>query len=435
MKKSFVSMRKLSRRIIQWLEAFVKEEKGVEINDRKPEIMPKGTVEMVDARPGKEKTGAVADILCKVEQFLQQGYEFRFNILTEVTEFRQRENPAGDFRAVGQRELNSLCIAARKSGIDCWDRDVSRFIHSEDIRSYHPIQGYVEGLPQWDGLDRVAELARRVSQSPLWINGFRLWMRGMIAQWMEADRMHGNSVAPVLISLRQGQHKSTFCKLLLPAELQAYYTDHFSLTGNSNAEHKMSAFGLINLDEMDKLSDQKMALLKSLMQMAGMNIRKAHKKSHTALPRVASFIATSNRKDILTDPTGSRRFLCVEVEKKIDTSPPDHTQLYAQLKHEVLTGERFWFSSDEEKALQLHNQAFQRRNITEDIFWHYFRLPEQGEEKKFLSAAMIFDILKKERPAVMRDVSANTFGRILVALGLERIHTNLGNLYKVVRVG
>lgn len=427
-------MRKWSRQIIKWFYAFVKGEKEAETKNRKPGISVKDMKEPDGGRTGREKTGTVAEILCKVEQFLEQRYEFRFNMLTEVTEFRQRENPTGSFRTVGQRELNSLCIAARKKGIDCWDRDVSRYVHSEDILSYHPIRGFMEGLPAWDGCDRVTQLAKRVSQSPLWIHGFRLWMRGMVAQWMEVDRMHGNSVAPVLISLRQGQHKSTFCKLLLPQELQAYYTDHFSLTGNSNAEHKMSAFALINLDEMDKLSDPKMALLKSLMQMAGINIRKAHKKSHTALPRMASFIATSNRKDILCDPTGSRRFLCVEVEKKIDTTRPDHAQLYAQLKQEVVSGQRFWFTADEEKALQLHNQAFQRRNITEDIFWNYFRLPQQGEENGYLSAASIFDILKKKCPAIMRDISANNFGRVLVALGIERVHTRWGNLYKIIKI-
>lgn len=433
MKKMIISMRKWRQGFIQWARSMMKNLKRQDI-DYADSVLSLKRIKEAGKKTKMIKKETVADILIKVEQFLEDEYEFRFNMLTEVTEFRKRRNPAGGFRTVGQRELNSLCIAARKNGIDCWDRDVSRYILSEDIRSYHPIRGYMKALPAWDGRDRLTELAQRVSALPLWVKGFRLWMRGMAAQWMEVDRMHGNSVAPVLVSLRQGQHKSTFCKMLLPEELQAYYTDHFSLAGNSSTEHKMSAFGLINLDEMDKLSDQHMALLKNLMQMAGINIRKAHKKNHTSLPRIASFIATSNRKDILCDPTGSRRFLCVEVEAKIDTSCLDHTQLYAQLKHEVLSGMRFWFTADEEKALQLHNRAFQRGYVTEDIFRHYFRPAEDGEENKYLSAAAMFDILKKECPVVMRDISGNNFGRILVALGIERVHTKWGNLYKVVRI-
>ena len=56
------------------------------------------------------------------------------------------------------------------------------------------------------------------------------------------------------------------------------------------------------------------------MQVVNPCVRKAHQKNYRPLPRVASFIATSNQKELLTDPTGSRRFLCVEIENKIDCS-------------------------------------------------------------------------------------------------------------------
>lgn len=123
--------------------------------------------------------------------------------------------------------------------------------------------------------------------------------------------------------------------MLMPDVLQQYYTDSFDMGSVAASEQKLAAFGLINLDEMDKYSPSKMAGLKNLMQMAGLNIRKAYKKCYALLPRVASFIATSNRMDLLTDPTGSRRFLCVEVKHKIDCSPIDYEQVYAQLKSEL----------------------------------------------------------------------------------------------------
>jgi len=247
-------------------------------------------------------------VLCEVEAFLNHHYLFRFNKISEMTEFKKRDADNNSFRGVGRRELNSLCIAARKNGVDCWDRDVARYVHSEDIEEYHPFYSYMEQLPEWDRVDRVSPLARRVSDRIIWIDGFHRWMLGMAAQWMGFDALHGNSVAPVLISREQGNHKSTFCKSLIPDELRAYYSDSFDITSAARAEQKMSAFGLINLDELDKFSPRKMALLKNLMQMAEINICKAYRTSFSALPRMASFIATSNRKDLLTDPTGSRRF-------------------------------------------------------------------------------------------------------------------------------
>ena len=234
------------------------------------------------------------------------------------------------------------------------------------------------------------------------------------------------------VSRKQGKHKSTFCKLLLPVELQAYYTDSYELNAQTSAEQKLTAFGLINLDEFDKFSDRKMALLKNIMQMPSVNIRKAYKKSFSELPRIASFIATSNRMDLLTDPSGSRRFLCVEIERKIDTSEIDHAQLYAQLKVLLQAGERYWFDSEEEMELMKNNEPFQRKSVAEDIFHKHFRVPEQEEKGELLSAAQIYEMLRKWHPAIMREVGARHFGHDLLCFGLKRVHARTGNLYPVI---
>lgn len=380
------------------------------------------------------KVPKATDAMLRMEAFLQEQFDFRFNRLTEETEYRRRTPGSSVFATVSQRELNSFCIAARKEGIDCWDRDVSRYIYSGSIPEYHPFHLYMDELPEWDGMDRVEACARRVSASSLWIRGFHRWMLGLASGWMEMDRLHANSVAPVLVSRKQGRQKSTFCKMLLPEMLQPYYTDSFDLSNLSGSERRLAEFGLINLDEFDKFSPRKMAVLKNLMQMAGLNIRKAYKKSFSPLPRIASFIATSNQKELLTDPTGSRRFLCVEVEDKIDCSPVDHTQLYAQLKSELLSGERYWFNAEEETEIMASNAAFYRRPVEEDVFYACFRPAGESEKGLSLSAAAIFQYLKKCNPSAMRGASAGNFGKILVSLGIERIHTEYGNRYQVVRV-
>ncbi len=383
--------------------------------------------------PPKEKVKTEEDISCVTERFLNEQFDFRINLLTEVTEFRRKGDQTGCFRVVGQREMNSLCIVARREGIDCWDRDVSRYIHSAEIASYHPFRQYLDELEKWDGIDRLTPLARRVSGDPLWIEGFSRWMLALTAQWMGINRLHANSVAPILISRRQGMHKSTFCKMLLPEPLQDYYTDSFNLNAESGAEQKLTAFGLINLDELDKLSAQKMATLKNLMQMAGINIRKAYQKNFRSLPRIASFIGTSNQKEILTDPSGSRRYLCVEVEKKIDCSPIDHEQLYAQLRTLLETGERYWFTSEDEARIMEHNSPFQKRGMVEDLFLRYYRIPDENEETTYLLASDMFEYLKKQHPAAMRNATPNTFGKTLTTLGIDRIHRKDGNYYRVSR--
>ena len=314
-----------------------------------------------------------------LETFLQEIIEFRFNLLSEETESRYKRSEADRFYPVTQRDLNSICMEARRTGIDCRDRDVYRFVYSKEVKEYHPFRQYMEWLPEWDGKDRVSDLARRVSSEPLWVEGFHRWMLALASQWMGSDRMHANSLAPILVSERQGCQKSTFCKSLMPSSLVRYYTDSVDLSASTQMEQKLGLFGLINLDEFDRLPDRKMALLKNWMQMAGMNVRKAHAKHFHPLPRLASFIGTTNQKNLLSDPTGSRRFLCVEVQSKINCEGIEHDQIYAQLKNELQKGERHWFTSAEEEAIMRSNEAFYKRPIEEDVFHACFRAACPGD--------------------------------------------------------
>ena len=159
----------------------------------------------------------------ELSRFLNDNYRFRFNLLSEVTEYQSVHSCTPEYVFLGEREMNTICIEAFNSGICCRDRDVKRYIRSTYIETYHPFHGYLDNLPEWDGIDRIIDLSGRVSATPYWKNCFHRWMLALTAQWMGLNRgMHANSIAPLLISTEQGRHKSTFCKLLVPASLQAY---------------------------------------------------------------------------------------------------------------------------------------------------------------------------------------------------------------------
>ena len=396
------------------------------------------------------KKAKSSSLMQEVTAFLTSRYRFRFNVLTEETEvadvanITNIENNLPDahlrYAKVDERWMNTLSMEAIETGIDCWDRDIQRFVRSRRISEYHPFTAYFERLPEWDGTDRVSALARRVSDDPVWVNGFHRWMLGLSAQWMQfrSDTNsinRANSVAPLLVSSRQGLGKSTFCRLLMPDALKAYYTESYDLGSPASAEAKLAAYGLINLDEFDKLSASKTPLLKNLMQASALNIRKAYKRSASALPRIASFIGTSNREDLLVDRTGSRRFLCVSLEHAIDcVTPVEHEQLYAQLKAELLSGERSWFNKEEEQAIQQHNALFYKHIPEEEVFRLCFRFATQEDhpqEVLTLSATQLFERMKSAHPSAMRGMTAYSLSRILPQLG-ERVHTAKGNVYRVV---
>ena len=393
------------------------------------------------------KKAKSCSLMQEVTAFLTSRYRFRFNVLTEETEVANNiPDTHLRYTKVDERWMNTLSMETIETGIDCWDRDIQRFVRSRRISEYHPFTAYFEQLSEWDGTDRVSALARRVSDNPVWVNGFHRWMLGLSAQWMQfhpdtnnANRANSinraNSVAPLLVSSRQGLGKSTFCRLLMPDALKAYYTESYDLSSPASAEAKLAAYGLINLDEFDKLSASKMPLLKNLMQASALNIRKAYKRSASVLPRIASFIGTSNREDLLVDRTGSRRFLCVSLEHAIDcVTPVEYEQLYAQLKAELLSGERSWFNKEEEQAIQQHNALFYKHIPEEEVFRLCFRFATQEDhpqEVLTLSATQLFERMKAAHPSVMRGMTAYSLSRILPRLG-ERVHTAKGNVYRVV---
>ena len=379
----------------------------------------------------KVQKGCLPD---KMKRYLNAHYEFRYNVLSEINEFRPKGEDLLTFRILGKRELNALCMEIQSAGIPCWDRDVARYIHSTLVEDYHPFSLYIQELPKWDGEDRLTDLAQRVSTEAYWVKHFHRWMLALMAQWMGKNTTYANCVAPLLVSEEQGWLKSTFCKSLMPEPLQAYYTDQIDLSANGRLEGKLAVMGLINLDEFDRLSSRAMAKLKNLMQLSSLNIRKSYQKNYSQLPRIASFIGTSNRKDLLDDPTGSRRFLCVEVEHRIDCTDIDLSQIYAQLKAELEAGERYWFTSDEEQEIQFHNEAFYQVHPEEELFRNHFRVPSEGEMCEMFSLSEILEALKEKHGSLLRNVSMVKFGNALVASGVERVHTKFGNRYKLVRV-
>ncbi len=391
-----------------------------------------------EQRREERKEQRLRDSMSRLEEHLQTHYDFRYNLLTEQTECaRTTDENTGEeieqskrtYRTVDKRLMNTVTYGVVKGGLSLWDKDVSRIVESSMTREYHPFQLYFDNLPEWDGKDRVSELARRVSDSSLWTKSFHRWMLATVAQWMDRNDRRANSVAPILISTRQGWGKSTFCRMLLPTELQRYFTESYDLNAQSSAETKLATCGLINLDEFDKLSVKKMPLLKNLMQMESLNIRKAYKKSSEPLNRIASFIGTSNRRDLLTDSTGSRRFICVELEHEIDCSPIEYEQLYAQLKQELDGGERYWFTKSEENEIQKHNEAYYRNSPEEEVFNKCFTVSDNG---RVMTATEIYEVMRKAYPAAMRGVSIHALSRLLPTLA-PRVHTRYCNGYLLER--
>ena len=371
----------------------------------------------------------------KLQRFLLERFDFRYNLLTGVTEYRSKSVTNTPFSPIDERNMNGMIVDARLKGIACWNSMVPTLVLSDKVESYHPFHLYMSELPEWDGTDRVTPLLSRVSNDSLWLRGGRYWLRALTAQWLGLNRTHANTLVPVLVSSEQGLGKSTFCRSLLPDSLRAYYLDNLNLSPSSSPEKKLVKVGLINLDEFDKISEKRQPDLKNLLQMLSVSVYRGKRLGYVTEPRLASFIATTNRRQILSDPTGSRRFLCVEVTDMISNEPIEHKQLYAQLKQEVLNGERDYLNKEEEKEVQRRNKAYYRQSPLEDIFHACYRRPKADEEGQWFTAAEMFRTLCKRNPAALRGISAKQLSYRLTVMGFKPRHTDHGNYYHVVQEG
>ena len=282
---------------------------------------------------------------------MDEQCDIRYNVLDRTPEVQRRDQADKGFVPVSKLVRNTMVIDLHKRGCMVWNNDVDRIVESAYMPQYHPFSAYLQSLPQWDGTDRVGPLAERVSTDALWRMVFGRWLRCMVAGWVQATAggasTCGNAMIPLLVSEEQGVRKSTFCRMLLPPELRNYYTDKFELAGDERLELALSRFALVNLDEFDRYNKLHNAKLKNLVQLGTMQARRPYAAGFSKMARVASFIGTSNRFDLLTDSTGSRLFYCQEVKHVIDCDTPlDYVQLYAQLLHEVQSGEITYSSSE-----------------------------------------------------------------------------------------
>lgn len=177
-----------------------------------------------------------------LEEFMKRRYEFRYNTVQDDLEYRQRDSVHFCFKPVDKRVRNSIAINALKEGISAWDRDVDRFLNSECVPLYNPVEEYLYETGRWDGKDRIRALAGLVPcDNPHWQELFYRWFLSMVAHWRGVDRQHGNNTSPLLVG-SQGYRKSTFCRIILPPELRFGYTDSIDFKSKQEAERYLGRF-------------------------------------------------------------------------------------------------------------------------------------------------------------------------------------------------
>jgi len=370
----------------------------------------------------------------KTEAYMKENYTLRLNVMTGTPEYRINAVGYG-FHPLDQAARNTMAIKALKAGVDSWDKDLSRYIDSNLIPRYYPMDDYLSHLPKWNGRrDYVGELAHRVkTNDPHWENDFHTWMLSMVAQWLGKNRHYGNAIVPLLIG-PQGSGKTNFCSRLLPGWLQTYYNDRISMKNDNDIFIAMSSYALINIDEFDAMSKSQQPLLKYLISKHDVKCRPPYGKTMEERQRFASFIATTNNRRPLVDPTGSRRFVCVYADEIDNTGTIPHEQLYAQLYAELQQGRRYWFDDEENARIIEQNQQFQQVcNYEKMIELTYLPPEETPLDAKPIFLQDIMHRLANDFPAFVITKNADMeLGRRLVKMGYDNRRQSKGSAFRMV---
>ena len=372
----------------------------------------------------------------KTEAYMKEHYTLRLNVMTGTPEYRLNAVGYG-FQPLDQAARNTMAIKALKAGVESWDKDLNRYIDSNLIPKYYPMEDYLRHLPKWNSKhDYVGELARRVkTANTYWENDFHTWMLSMVAQWLGKDRQHGNAIVPLLIGT-QGSGKTTFCRRLLPEYLQIYFNNRLSMKNDNDIFLAMSGYALINIDEFDAMSKNQQPILKYLISKNDIKFRPPYGKVMEERQRFASFIATTNNWRPLTDPTGSRRFICIYADEIDNTGQINYDMLYAQLYTELQQGRRYWFEDEENARIMQQNEPFQQVNNYEQMIALTYLAPEDTpDDAKFVSLQLIMNRLEKLFPTftIMKGTDAD-LGRRLTKMGYQHKRSNKGSVFKIEEI-
>ena len=375
-----------------------------------------------------------------IEQFLNDNYRLRRNMLSGKVEFKIRAEVTADYRPLTQEALNSIIIRALREGLDeeCNPKaDITMYVNSEEVRMYNPVLDFLNDLPKWDGQNHVAKLFSRLpGLSSEQLAFLAVWLRATVAHWLQLDTLHGNEVVPVLIGA-QGCGKTTFLRRLLPCQLREYYLDHLNLSNKFDKEMALTNNLLVNLDELEAIRPSQHATLKQTLSKNKVNGRPIFGKAQDDRPRYASFVSTTNNPHPLTDATGSRRYICMTIPKGqlIDNAGDiDYEQLYAQVLYEIRElNAPYWFNNEEVTRIQQLNLAYMQQKDIAEMVKACFRKPNEGEKVKSMNTTEMLEIIRDAYPNVTVTTKAKVeLGRALVALDYERKEHSHVAYYKAV---
>ena len=379
--------------------------------------------------------------------FIHNNYvsfrRLRFDTIAQKVQLREEpgiNNHASEpdrWRYITNADINTMvCDCCAETGAAISAREILTVLNAGDgyIPRVHPLREYINSLKPFthDQPDWIDMLARQVTikqdgADRLWRECFKKWFVAMVASWMN-DNIVNHQVL-VLIG-KQGIYKTTWLEHLIPPHLRDYCCKLANATQlNKDDRLRIAEFGLINLDELDAMSPRELSTMKSVITASDVNERAAYGYTKERRMRLASFCASSNRKEFLTDVTGNRRWLPFEVEaiqNPFFTTLP-YDRMYAQAWALACDPTfSYWFELDEIDVLEQHNEDFRAQDSEEQLLPILFDTPAEGKGE-FMTTAQISERLVSYGN-IKKPMSVTKLGTILSTAGYKAVRKRIANV-------
>lgn len=385
-------------------------------------------------------------LIDKIENFLNDRYDFRHNVVTGKLEYKLKDRKS--FLIINDFQENSLLRELLKNHIKCSFTVLRTILNSDFCYIYNPFEAYFSSLPPYDNeTDYINQLANTITTTNQghWLYCFKKWLVAMAACVLQ-DNIINHTV--IVFSGKQGIGKTTWMENLVPQYLKNHLFSGTINPNNKDTLIHLSECMLINLDELENLNRTEIGSLKEIITKTHIRVRKAYGHNNETLPRRASFVGSVNTAQFLNDTTGSRRFLCFEVTNIEYHHNISIDNVYAQALHLFKTGFRYWFDKSEIEAITANNEQYQIRSVEEELLLTWFEpvspfggdlegagavsSPLRGEAGwGALNATQIAARLAEKAKITITDGTIIKLGKALKKHGFQRIRKGDAHVYAV----
>lgn len=365
----------------------------------------------------------------KLEMFLNNRYNFRYNTVLGKLEFKtlkaQKWKPMTDFSE------NSILREILKAKVKCSINSLRNLLHSDYCEMFDPFNIYFENLPEnEDETDWIEKLADTITttKQELWRVCFKKWFVAMVACVLDEKQVNQTVI---VFSGKQGLGKTTWIEKLMPKPLKEYIFSGTINPSNKDTLIHLAECMLINLDELENLNRTEIGSLKEIITKTHIRMRKAYGHNNENMPRRASFAGSVNTAQFLNDTTGSRRFLCFEVEHIEYTHEIDINKVYSQALKLHKEGFRHWFNQEEIKEINANNEQYQLRSPEEELLLTWIESATKETAKYFLNTTQILQMLTNRASINITDGSVIKLGKALRKHNYTRVMKNNSYVYAV----